>query len=345
MGRFERFNSMAKPGYLAFHRHAHSWILGALERGEQFDVAHQLIPMAMRYPSPVTGTGIPLVIGPVAGSLPTPEGLREEVRSAAWYTRLRGIDGLRRRHDPWLRHTYREADLVLGAAPYVAELAAETGARRVEVMDQIGLDELPPTVPLRHRPVGELRLLFVGRVIRTKGVRDSIRALAQLGDLPAVTLDVIGEGEDRAECEREATRLGVAVRVRFHGAQPHERVLEAYEQADAFMFPSFREPQGIVVVEAMSRGLPIIGAAYGGPMALVDESCALLVEPTEPRRFASDLADAIRSLANDPALSHRLRAAGRPRASSFLWEHKLAWLEDRYREVMSHHAACPEPVA
>ena len=64
-GRSERFNSLLKPGYFAFYRRSRTWIRAALARGEHFDLAHQAVPVAMRYPIPLAGLGIPYLVGPV----------------------------------------------------------------------------------------------------------------------------------------------------------------------------------------------------------------------------------------------------------------------------------------
>ena len=87
----ERLNSMLKPGYLSFYIKARNWIRQALAAGDRFDLAHQLLPVAMRYPSPLTGLGIPFLIGPVGGSLDSPPGLTMRVKlrlgmlaSGAW---------------------------------------------------------------------------------------------------------------------------------------------------------------------------------------------------------------------------------------------------------------------
>ena len=65
VGRAERLNSLLKPAYFPFAWSAHRWIHHALSRGEHFDIAHQPLPVAMRYPSPLAGKPFPYVIGPV----------------------------------------------------------------------------------------------------------------------------------------------------------------------------------------------------------------------------------------------------------------------------------------
>lgn len=75
---FVRLNAMAKPWLPVFFRWARRWIKEARARGERFDIAHQILPQAMRYASPLPGLGLPYVIGPLGGSLETPEALAQE---------------------------------------------------------------------------------------------------------------------------------------------------------------------------------------------------------------------------------------------------------------------------
>jgi len=333
LGRAERLNSMLKPGYLPFYFRARRWIRAALARGERFDVAHQPVPVAARYPSPVAGLGIPFIIGPVGGSLKSPDSFRAEEGSTAWYVQLRRVDRLRLRHDPWLRRTYQEASCVLGIAPYVAELLAGISVRRFELLSETGLGGLPERVDRQGRP-GPVRLLYVGRLVRTKGARDAIRALGLVRD-PGVCLDVVGDGFDRGACEDLVHGLGLRDRVRFHGWLPRSRIGDFYRSADVFVFPSYREPGGNVTFEAMSHGLPVVVSDVGGPAAVVDETCGIRVHPVSPEQYAHDLAAAVTRLVQDPRLRWSLGEGGRRRVAEVgLWESKARKMEAIYASVL-----------
>jgi len=183
-------------------------------------------------------------------------------------------------------------------------------------------------------------LLYVGRIVRTKGVRDAVRALARLRDLPGVTLDVLGDGDDRIDCEQEAERLGVTDTVTFHGWQPRDVVARFYANADVFVFPSFREASGTVVIEAMSHGLPLIAAAYGGPGYTVGTDCGITVPPETPEQFAAAIAEALRTLAADPARVIAMGRRARERvASEFLWDRKVERMNALYQDVIARARA------
>jgi len=329
----ERFNAMAKPGWPLFCRQVRRFVRAAAQRGERFDVAHQLMPNAARYASPLTGLGIPYVIGPVGGGLTTPPAFRAECGTAPWYTRLRAIDRARLAADPWLRRSYSEAELVIGVAPYVADHLAPVPLKRFESMLEIGVDGLAPARSRAGRP-GALRLLHVGRGVRTKGLRDAVRAIAHCRDLPEVTLTSAGAGEEIAICAREAAALGVADRVHFLGGRPRAEIEALYAEADAFLFPSFREPAGGVLLEAMRWGLPVITVRRGGPDFIVDDGSGLKVDVTTPEQMPGDLAAAVRALALDPDRRDRLAAGARGRVERIgLWRERARWMAERYREV------------
>ncbi|MCY2964368.1 MAG: glycosyltransferase, partial [Planctomycetota bacterium] len=132
-GKWERLASMLKPGYIRYHRSARRWLKKAIRDGRKFDLIHQVGPLAMRYPCPGIRLGIPVIFGPLAGSLETPPGFQRECAGAAWYTKFRGLDRLRLRIDPLLRRTYREADVVVGVAPYVREVLSSFRLKRFEL--------------------------------------------------------------------------------------------------------------------------------------------------------------------------------------------------------------------
>jgi glycosyltransferase involved in cell wall biosynthesis len=333
IARLKRFNSMLKPGYVTYYMQARSWLAKALAAGESFDIAHQFTPIALRYPSPLAGFSIPYVIGPLGGSLGTPPGFVSECTSAAWYTRLRSVDGWRLKHDRTLKHSYRNAAAIVGVAPYVGELLAPAQPRRFEVMSELGIDELAPEHQREMVP-NRLSLVHVGRGVRTKGLRDAVRAMALLPESVEARLVAAGQGEEIDICRAEARKLGVDDRIEFLGQVTRAQVEELYKNADGFLFPSFREPSGNVVFEALRQGLPVITTDIGGPGYVVDQTCGLTVPAQTPEQLAADLATAITRLATDTALQAKLSAGARTRIGAIgLWRNKAKWLLNLYREL------------
>ncbi|MFI2488145.1 glycosyltransferase [Promicromonospora kroppenstedtii] len=330
--RAERLNSLLQPAYVPFYGRARRWVRARLAEGERFDVAHQATPVALRYPSPVVGLGIPFLIGPVGGSLESPPAFAAEEAATPWYQQLRRLDGVRLRHDPLLRSTYEQADCVVGIAPYVRELLGDLRLRRFETIGDVSVDAVRPAVDRTGR-TGPVRLLHVGRLVRTKGARDAIRAMAQLRDLPVV-LDVVGDGNDRQACDDLVRELGLTDRVTVHGAVPRAEVDGFYERADIFVFPSYREPGGAVVLEAMAHGLPLVVCDRGGPGANVSDACAVRVPAQSPDQLARDVAGAVRRLVAVPDLRLKMGEAAREHvAATHLWERKVDRMVELYEQV------------
>jgi glycosyltransferase involved in cell wall biosynthesis len=152
------------------------------------------------------------------------------------------------------------------------------------------------------------RLLYVGRIVEQKGVDLAIESLPQL---PAeAMLTIVGEGGQLYERELRqlAQKLGVSGRVQFTRTRPHNELIDLYRSADVIVFPvRWPEPFGLVPLEAMALGRPVVATGAGG-------SADYLVDGVNSLLFAADdatgLAATLQQLARDPQLRTRLREAG-----------------------------------
>jgi glycogen(starch) synthase len=152
------------------------------------------------------------------------------------------------------------------------------------------------------------RLLHVGRLHPDKGIEDAVRALTHLpGD---ATLTFAGTWDERDEhsLARLVADLGLDARVTMLGQRPASEVAELYRTHDALLFPvRWDEPWGLVPIEAMASGLPVIATGRGGSGEyLRDGENSLIVPAEDPRALAA----AVRRLAGDPELRRRLRSGG-----------------------------------
>ncbi|MFQ5705718.1 MAG: glycosyltransferase family 4 protein [Gemmatimonadales bacterium] len=158
-------------------------------------------------------------------------------------------------------------------------------------------------------------ILQVSRMEPWKGQLVHLQALGQLRELEHWVCWQVGgpqrarEQRYLADLEAHAERLGIAGRVEFLGQRGDTAAL--YGAADVFCQPNTGpEPFGIVFVEALYAGLPVVTSNFGGGAEIIDSSCGLLVPPNDP----SALAAALRTLVTDHELRRRLGAAGPERA-------------------------------
>ena len=152
------------------------------------------------------------------------------------------------------------------------------------------------------------RLLYVGRIDERKGIATVVEALAQLPG--EATLTIVGEGDPEAEAalRARAGALGVAERITYEGFRTRAELPAAYDAADVVVFPViWEEPWGLVPLEAMALGRPVVATGRGGSGEyLRDGENALLFGASDP----AALAKAIERIADDPDLRARLRAGG-----------------------------------
>lgn len=332
LGRLER---ELKPSYACFYFRARRWIKQALKRGQTFDLVHQINPLALRYPCPARGLGLKYIMGPLAGSLQTPEGFRSEAADKQWYRKLRNLDSLRIKHDPWLRQSYAEAELILGVAPYVEEILRPAGIKRFEIASETGVESVNGTPKQAPGPDEPLRLLYVGRIIRTKGVIDAVRAVAIASKTCHIRFDIVGDGDMLPACKQEAQNLGVSHIIHFHGRVPRDQVDSWYQQAHVFLFPSFREPSGNVVFEAMSHGLPVIASATGGPGYVVTKDCGFTIPPNTLAGYPAAIGKAIQALdAEREKITAYSQQAAKRISKLALWSRKIQAMNLLYQELL-----------
>ena len=160
---------------------------------------------------------------------------------------------------------------------------------------------------------GKRVAVFTGRLVPHKGVDVILQALAQLPR--DVVLVVIGAGPRLPSLVGLARRLGVGDRVRFCPAVSDEELPRFLALADVFVFPSQNrlEGFGLAVAEAMAAGLPVVVADMPGVREVIEPGReGLLAEPL----IASDLAEKVRTILDDPLLAKRMGRAGRDRAEA-----------------------------
>ena len=194
-------------------------------------------------------------------------------------------------------------------------------------------------------PAGRL-LLFVGRIERLKGIDTLLEAAAQLvatgGHDDLRVLIVGGDIESNRANNPELHRLqalsqelGLADRVDFLGSQSQAELPHYYAAADVTIMPSHYESFGMVALESMACGTPVIASRVGGLAALVkDGETGYLVPAESP----DALADRIRTLLADEELRRRLGAQAACYAQQYRWPHIAARITTVYNTLLSHFA-------
>jgi glycogen(starch) synthase len=240
---------------------------------------------------------------------------------------------------PMLRRTWRQlltaADVVTGcSAQVVDEAVAAYGsglqAKARVVPNGIDLQAISAAVPERRsRPY----LLGIGRFVRQKGFDVLLGAFARIAsEYPDLDLVLAGDGPERAALHEVAAHLGD--RVVFTGGVPAERAFGLFRGAAGFVLPSRHEPQGIVVIEAMAAGTPVLATRVGGvPETVRDGHNGLLVEGDDVAAMARGL----QALLADPAAARARRDQAAHDVEAYSWTRITDRYQDCYDDAMQAH--------
>jgi D-inositol-3-phosphate glycosyltransferase len=234
----------------------------------------------------------------------------------------------------------QRADRIVATAWSESDELIAMGARahRIDVVP-CGVDHL------RFRPDGPSlarsgpRVVVVSRLVERKGIGNVIEALTEV---PGAELVVAG-GPPASELGRDpeaqrfqhlADELGVADRVRLLGAVDRDEVPQLIRSADVVACCPWYEPFGLVAVEAMACGVPVVATEVGGlAETVVDRLTGVLVPPRAPERIGA----ALRQLLGDDLLRRRMGAFAVDRARRYAWPHIATQTVDAYRPLLDRH--------
>lgn len=193
----------------------------------------------------------------------------------------------------WMR-CYRNADQIIAVSNYSADDLASRGIDRENIaVVQNGVDtsRFHPGRSSIEFDDWDTMLLYVGPLVDRKGVHHLIRAMPDiLEDDPDTGLVIVGSG-NREELEDLASEMGVQENVLFTGFVSEEELPEYYRAADVFVFPSWLEGFGMVLIEAMASGLPVVSTNATAIPEVVGEAGILV-----PPRDSSALVEAVAEL-------------------------------------------------
>ncbi|GAA1143635.1 glycosyltransferase [Nesterenkonia lutea] len=263
------------------------------------------------------------------------------------------IAAVKRERDPDTQEdpqrSLAEADIAGTADLVTANTEREIAdLKRLFVLDAARIALIRPGVDLGvfHPPVGEdprggalegraLRLAFAGRLQPHKGPQVAVEALGELRRMmPEVPVELVvagsQSGEDVLDLRALAERAGVADSLRALPPLPHRRLAELFRSSDAVLMPSYSESFGLVALEAMACGTPVLAHDVGGLSALVQHRrTGRLIPSLEPGEWAEQL----RWLVLHRRAWSRYSSTAAALASSYSWEATAAATREAYRSV------------
>ena len=227
----------------------------------------------------------------------------------------------------WERLNARRADVVIAPSRYSADVARReygVAAQQIVVVPEpIELERWTALfAAAAPRPRGGPAILCVARMYPRKRIGDLLEASARLRRrIPGARVRIVGKGPEWEDVVRLHGTLGLGETVALLGDVSRERLAEEYVGADIFCLPSVQESFGIVFLEAMAAGLPVVACrAAAIPEVVEDGVTGLLVPPRDP----AGLAGALEALAADPGRARAMGDAGRRRVAAYTPERVAA---------------------
>ncbi|HEY6872886.1 MAG TPA: glycosyltransferase [Geobacteraceae bacterium] len=327
------------------------WQWGAYRRAKQlaneirFDYCLHLTFGSMWMPTFMYKLPIPFIWGPVGGGESVPFRfirtlpLRGRITQYARRMLIRGAA-----LNPLFASPARAARAIIARTDDSKAAFPLKYRHKVRVMLETGMSE---DVLQRYQASvtrssdTNLHLVYVGRLVAIKNVATAIRAFASLPNGYAhLCLTIVGDGPLLDELKELAQQLGVIDRVCFVGTVSQEEAIRTLRLSHICLFPSLKEGGTWSLMEAMAVGLPVICLDTSGMHIITDESCAIRIPVTTPAEATLKMSEAIKLLADSPALRKKMGDSGRLRISEFFsWSSKGLFIQELLAELDGQSSA------
>ena len=309
-----------------------------------FNLVHVVTYVGFRVPGPFWKMEIPLVWGPIGGLENTPWRLLPAMglRGAIHYGCRNVINTL---HKLFLREPKRAFAKARGAI-----IAATSGIQREierwygeksDVICEVGAPPAAADHYARREPGQNLRICWSGAHLPGKGLPLLLHALANLPAGAGWEVSILGEGPGTAKWRRLAQRLGIDGRCTWTGNLSRQEALEAMGRSHVFVITSLKDLTSTVLLEALSRGLPIICPDHCGFADVVNDDCGIKLPVETPRAFIEQLELGILWFLAEEDIRRGLAAGALVRSRDFSWDAKASQLQSIYESTLGH---APEQV-
>lgn len=293
------------------------------------NIIHEPSPVSPKQPSLMFGLGVPVVIGPMNGGMSFPATFEFMASKLEQY--MYGFVRFFSSISNLLIPGKFFADVLLVANNRTSLALPTFRLGKVKGLVENGVMSVIDT---KKKSIStDINILFVGRLVDWKTVDIVIDAVS-LCKNTNIKFNIVGDGPQRFILEKQAAQKSSG-KVIFYGQVPHAEVNQHYDDADIFVLPSVRECGGAVVLEAMSRGLPVIVTNWGGPADYVTAETGILIDPISREYMVEQFSKYIDILADDVLLREKLGVAAILHVKRhFLWEDKITEMIDIYQSLV-----------
>lgn len=309
-----------------------------LHRQRPFDLTHHITFVKYWSPSLVSLLPTPFIWGPIGGGDSTPTAFIKEMSfQGQSYETLRNMACTLGEHDPLVKLTAKKSVLAFAATPKTAERLGLMGSKNIQVLTQCGLN--PSDFAALDSPISppsrSFRFISIGNLLSLKGFNLGLKGFAQ-ANLPNTEYVIIGNGPEKAPLLSLVKSLKIEDRVHFLGKLSRRETLETLQSCHVLVHPSFHDSGGLVCLEAMAAGKPVICLDLAGPAITVSKETGIKIPAVSSIQIIDDLAEAMTTLAKNESLYEQMGMAGKHRAKEhFSWEAKGKVLNEHYQSIAS----------
>jgi glycosyltransferase involved in cell wall biosynthesis len=296
-----------------------------LSRQVRFDLAQQFTPVETGLSLALIGSGVPLILGPYSGHWAAEAFGPPKPRSLAARIKHRLRD--------WLATLQQaQADALVITCPAAIDRIRSAGARatRVHVISHgIHSQEYRPRESMPEKPT----ILFLAVLEYWKGIFTLLDAFDSVAlQVPEATLEIWGDGRESAAVDARIAASPFSQRIFRRGRAAREEVAGLMRSHSVYCMPSYGEPFGMTLLEAMASAVPVVTTDVGGPPYLVHREGGRVV----PMRDAARLADALTEILANRELQASMGSYNRHRVEQeFDWSRSLDRMESVYSQVLT----------
>ena len=343
----EKWNQNQRLVYL----HYYWWQIKAYTIARQlhhtinFDLVHHVTYVRHSSPSFLALLPIPFLWGPVGGGETAPKSFWKDFG-------FRGIIYEIARHiacrlgelDPFVHLTAQRSVLARGTTEETTKRLRYLGAKRIEILSQLGLspEEIIRLQQLAQSKPQAFRFISIGRLLHWKGFHLGLMAFAEAKLPEKSEYWIVGEGPERTRLETLARDLGISHKVKFWNKLSRQETLTKLSQCLALVHPSLHESGGLVCLEAMAVGRPVMCLNLGGPALQVTEKTGFKITADNPNRVVKEMATSMTQLVeNDELWISMSRCSQLQVAEQYSWDLKGQLLSKVYFNLTRKK---PEPL-
>ena len=245
--------------------------------------SHHITYVTLHFPTFLWFSKSDIILGPLAGGDKVPVNLRKSFSlTFRMREKIRDILGALNKYNPLMNLMYSNAKLIFVNSAESKKLIPEKFWHKVKIELSISIDDekfqnLSAFEPKeRFKKDNAFKIVYAGRLDELKGIEPLIRSFKIQKNRNA-TLDIIGDGYQKEKILKLILDENLTSRIKVFGWMSQEKLMRKMHEYDLFIFPSLRDSGGMVVLEALSSGVPVIAANIGGPATILEKKPELLL--------------------------------------------------------------------